>query len=119
MYQPGQQIHWEVVQYRWTRHWCPEMPGGRGTWTHQPILSPGWGGLLGRSYRLLCAFAASAGQSRPLQSHAPALSCFMFKGEENAGCVLVAPMPSLIMSLTGLAEDSLPVPVGGWIALRI
>ena len=43
----------------------------------------------------------------------------MFKGEENAGCVLVAPMPSLIMSLTGLAEDSLPVPVGGWIALRI
>lgn len=38
------------------------MPGGQGTWTHQPsILSPGWGGLPGRSYRLLCAFAASAG----------------------------------------------------------
>lgn len=50
------------------------MPGGRGTWTHQPsILSPGWGGLPGRSYRLLCAFAASAG------SHAhPKATCLLF-----------------------------------------
>lgn len=50
------------------------MPGGWGTWTHQPsILSPGWGGLPGRSYRLLCAFAASAG------SHAhPKATCLLF-----------------------------------------